>query len=95
MTNPLWNRSTKGPNLNLMTTQPASFDDGLDRLETLVQKLESGNLSLEEALREFEEGVALSQALQQQLAEAQRRVEVLKQGLGGEYRAEPLEGDPS
>jgi exodeoxyribonuclease VII small subunit len=78
-----------------MTTQPASFDDGLDRLENLVQKLEGGHLSLEEALKGFEEGVALSRSLQQQLAEAQRRVEVLKQGLGGEYRAEPLEGDPS
>ena len=60
-----------------------------------MQKLESGQLSLEEALREFEEGVSLSKALQQQLAAAQRRVEVLKQGLGGETRAEPLEGDPS
>lgn len=78
-----------------MTMQPASFDDGLDRLENLVQKLESGQLGLEEALKEFEAGVNLSKALQQQLAEAQRRVEVLKQGLGGEYRAEPLEGDPS
>ena len=78
-----------------MTTQPASFDDGLDRLENTVQKLESGQLSLEEALREFEEGVSLSKALQQQLAAAQRRVEVLKQGLGGEYRADPLEGEPS
>ena len=78
-----------------MTTQPASFDDGLDRLENTVQKLESGQLSLEEALREFEEGVSLSKALQQQLAAAQRRVEVLKQGLGGAYQAEPLEGDPA
>jgi exodeoxyribonuclease VII small subunit len=78
-----------------MTTQPASFDDGLDRLEELVQKLESGHLSLEDALREFEEGVALSKILQQQLADAQRRVEVLKQGLGGEYKTEPMEGDPS
>jgi exodeoxyribonuclease VII small subunit len=78
-----------------MTTQPASFDDGLDQLETLVQKLESGHLSLEEALQGFEEGVNLSKALQQQLLDAQRRVEVLKQGLGGEYRADPLEGDLS
>ena len=77
-----------------MSTQP-SFDDGLDRLETLVQQLESGSLSLEDALARFEEGVQLSQALQKQLAEAQRRVEVLKQGLGGEYRAEPLDGEPS
>ena len=78
-----------------MMMQPASFDDELDRLEGLVQKLEGGHLSLEEALREFEDGVKLSKALQQQLADAQRRVEVLKQGLGGEYQAEPLEGDVS
>jgi exodeoxyribonuclease VII small subunit len=73
-----------------MNAQP-SFDDGLDRLEALVQQLESGSLSLEEALARFEEGVQLSQALQKQLAEAQRRVEVLKAGLGGEYRADPLD----
>ena len=78
-----------------MATTPSSFDDGLDRLEALVQQLENGHLSLEEALQRFEEGVALSQGLQQQLAEAQRRVEVLRQGLGGEYRAEPLDGEPS
>ncbi len=74
-----------------MTRESPSFDDGLDHLETLVQQLESGSLSLEEALARFEEGVQLSQALQKQLAEAQRRVEVLKAGLGGEYRAEPLD----
>jgi exodeoxyribonuclease VII small subunit len=73
-----------------MSAHP-SFDDGLDRLEALVQQLESGSLSLEEALAQFEEGVQLSHALQKQLAEAQRRVEVLKAGLGGEYRAEPLD----
>jgi exodeoxyribonuclease VII small subunit len=75
-----------------MPPEPPSFDDGLDRLEALVQQLESGSLGLEEALARFEEGVQLSQALQKQLAEAQRRVEVLKAGLGGEYRAEPLDG---
>ncbi|HJW72776.1 MAG TPA: exodeoxyribonuclease VII small subunit [Geothrix sp.] len=67
-----------------------SFDDGLDHLEALVQQLETGSLSLEDALARFEEGVQLSQALQKQLAEAQRKVEVLKAGLGGEYRADPL-----
>jgi exodeoxyribonuclease VII small subunit len=71
-----------------------SFDDGLDRLETLVQRLEGGSLGLEEALSVFEEGVKLSQQLQGQLAEAQRRVEVLKANLDGGYRAEPLEDAP-
>ncbi len=74
-----------------MTDVNLTFDDGLERLEALVQQLESGSLSLEDALARFEEGVQLSQSLQKQLAEAQRRVEVLKAGLGGEYRAEPLD----
>jgi exodeoxyribonuclease VII small subunit len=78
-----------------MATTPPSFDDGLDRLEALVQQLENGHLSLEEALQRFEEGVVLSQGLHLQLAEAQRRVEVLRQGLGGEYRADVLDGEPS
>jgi exodeoxyribonuclease VII small subunit len=71
-----------------------SFDNGLDRLEALVQRLEGGSLGLEEALTVFEEGVKLSQQLQGQLAEAQRRVEVLKANLDGGYRAEPLEDAP-
>ncbi len=76
-------------------SEPASpsFDDGLDHLEALVQQLEGGNLSLEDALQRFEEGIVLSKGLQQQLADAHRRVEVLKQSLGGEYRAETLDGE--
>ncbi|HTL97238.1 MAG TPA: exodeoxyribonuclease VII small subunit [Holophagaceae bacterium] len=74
--------------------QPSSFDDGLDQLETLVQKLEGGSLGLEEALSVFETGVKLSQQLQAQLAEAQRRVEVLKSSLDGGYRVEPLDEAP-
>lgn len=71
-----------------------SFDTGLDRLEALVQRLEGGSLGLEEALAVFEEGVKLSQQLQGQLAEAQRRVEVLKADLEGGYRAESLDEAP-
>ncbi len=85
-----------------MSAPTPSFDAGLDRLEALVQQLEAGSLSLEDALSKFEEGVGLCKNLQEQLAEAQRRVEVLKRGLGGEYRAEALDaadpdgpGDPA
>ena len=78
-----------------MSASAPSFDDGLGRLEALVQQLEAGSLSLEDALSKFEEGVGLCKTLQEQLAEAQRRVEVLKRGLGGEYRAESLDAmDP-
>ena len=76
-----------------MGTEQLSFDEGLNKLEATVQKLESGNLSLEEALDCYEDGMKLSNVLQQQLADARRKVEVLRQGSGGEYLAEPLEGD--
>ncbi len=76
-----------------MTKSTETFDQSLDRLEALVQQLETGSLPLESALERFEEGIGLTRALQDQLADAQRRVEVLKQGLAGEYRTEPLEGD--
>lgn len=78
-----------------MSAATPSFDDGLDRLEALVQQLEAGSLSLEDALSKFEEGVGLCKILQEQLAGAQRRVEVLKHGLGGEYRAESLDATDS
>ena len=78
-----------------MSAATPSFDDGLDRLEALVQLLEAGSLSLEDALSKFEEGVRLCKILQEQLAGAQRRVEVLKHGLGGEYRVEFLDAPDS
>ncbi|MCL1909220.1 MAG: exodeoxyribonuclease VII small subunit [Holophagaceae bacterium] len=70
-----------------------TFDEGLDRLEAMVQKLEGGDLGLEDALRHYEDGMKLSVALQEQLEGARRKVDVLRQGMGGEYVAEPLEGD--
>ncbi|MDR0498966.1 MAG: exodeoxyribonuclease VII small subunit [Holophagales bacterium] len=76
-----------------MNTDLHSFEKGLDQLEAMVQRLESQNLSLEESLKCYEDGIKLSEVLQRQLEEAKRKVEVLRQGLGGEYLAEPLEGD--
>jgi len=74
--------------VNLLT-----FDSGLDQLEAIVQKLESESLCLEEAIQCYEDGVKLSETLQRQLAEAKRKVDVLRQGSGGEYTAEPMEGE--
>ncbi len=76
-----------------MAHESESFDQGLERLERVAQQLEAGALTLEDALQAFEEGMALTRTLQQQLADAQRRIEVLRQGLDGEYRTDPMEGD--
>ncbi len=56
---------------------PASFETGLNELETVVKQLESGDLALEQTLELFEKGVALSETCRKQLEEAETRVEIL------------------
>ena len=53
------------------------FEQSLTELETLVQKLEAGDVPLEEALQTFERGVALTRQCQTALRTAQQKVEVL------------------
>jgi len=55
----------------------ASFEDSLAKLEALVTRLESGELPLEEALRNFEQGVRLTRECQTALAAAQQKVQQL------------------
>ena len=56
-----------------------SFEAALDRLQQTVRKLESGELSLEDSLKSFEEGVRLTRVCQEQLKSAEQRIEVLTQ----------------
>ncbi len=58
-------------------SQPPEFEQALDELERLVEKLEHGDVPLEEALRNFERGVELTRRCQSALKAAQQRVEVL------------------
>ena len=53
------------------------FEDALKRLSAIVERLESGELSLEQSLALFEEGTRLSRASQAQLDAAEKRVEEL------------------
>lgn len=53
------------------------FEQSMRELEALVERLEQGDLPLEEALRQFERGVALTKACQTALKAAQQKVEVL------------------
>jgi exodeoxyribonuclease VII small subunit len=54
-----------------------SFEQSMERLTSIVEELEGGDLSLEESLRFFEEGVRLARASQIRLDEAEARVEEL------------------
>jgi len=59
------------------------FEEAFSKLEEIVRKLESGNMSLEESLKAFEEGVRLSRICSERLDEAERRVEILVDGEKG------------
>jgi exodeoxyribonuclease VII small subunit len=66
------------------------FDVVLDRLRLVVQRLEQGNLPLEQALQSFEEGVRLSRRGSAILDAAEQRVELLTRDESGNERRVPL-----
>jgi exodeoxyribonuclease VII small subunit len=63
--------------------QDPGFDQILARLREVVVRLESGELSLEQSLMVYEEGVQLARRGQHLLASAERRVEILMSASGG------------
>ncbi len=71
------------------------FEDALERLETIVESMESGSLSLEDLLTRFEEGTRLVKQCQQRLAEAELKVSRLEEALGGDLAEVPADLDPA
>ncbi len=53
------------------------FEESLARLETLVERMEEGDLSLEESLKTFEDGIKLTRECQQALKSAEQKVKLL------------------
>jgi exodeoxyribonuclease VII small subunit len=66
------------------------FETALKRLEEIVRKLESGELSLDAALELFEEGIQLSRFCHAKLDSAERRVEILLKNNSGQLQAAPF-----
>lgn len=60
------------------------FEASLAELESIVQRLEQGELPLEESLRQFERGVALTRSCQKALRQAEQKLRVLSKGADGE-----------
>ena len=63
----------------------------MEKIEEIVGKLESANLSLDEAMKLFEEGVQLSRDCQKHLEQAEGKVEILLKKAGGEMAAEAFD----
>jgi exodeoxyribonuclease VII small subunit len=71
--------------------EPLDFEKSLAELESLVQRLERGDVPLDEALRTFERGVALTRQCQARLQAAQQKVEILLK-RSGQPEVQPFEG---
>jgi exodeoxyribonuclease VII small subunit len=77
----------------LEAAKKPDFERSLARLEEVVRRLESPQLSLDDAMKLFEEGVELSRECQKQLEEAEGRVEILLKKADGKMVAEPFEAE--
>jgi exodeoxyribonuclease VII small subunit len=68
----------------------ADFERKLTDLESVVERLEQGDLSLEESVRLFEEGMKLSESCKRELEAAEGRIQVLVEQGGGKMAAQEL-----
>lgn len=73
-------------------TPPASFETALGELEGLVEKMERGDLSLEDSLAAFERGIQLTRTCQEALNQAEQKVEQLLT-QGGQEQIAPFDAD--
>lgn len=74
-----------------MPPKEVKFETALGRLEEIVRKMEDGDLSLEESLKLFEEGVKLSRLCDQKLQAAERRIEILLKDEEGKVATFPFD----
>ncbi len=71
--------------------QTVKFEAALESLEKIVRKLESGDLTLDDSLKAFEEGIALTRTCEKLLQEAKGKVEKLVKKESGKTAVEPFE----
>ena len=76
-----------------MAKDKDKFEDALGRLEEIVRKMEAGDMTLEESLKAFEEGIKLARLCAKRLDDAERRVDILlKQEDGMAVKPSHAEG---
>ena len=64
------------------------FEKALEELEKIVEAMESGELTLDQALKKYEEGVGLVRACQSKLSETEKKIEILTKTLDGALKKE-------
>lgn len=66
------------------------FEEAVKKLESIVARLEDGDIPLEESLKLFEEGVKLSRFCAKKLDEAEKKVEILMKDKDGKLKPQPF-----
>ena len=69
------------------------FEELIERLESEVKKLESGNISLDEALSSFEAAIGLVKQCNEKLEKAERRVQILVESADSTVTDRPFDTD--
>jgi exodeoxyribonuclease VII small subunit len=76
-----------------MAKKPPNFEQSLTELEQLVERMELGNLPLEESLKLFERGIQLTRSCQMALIEAEQKVRILMEE-NGQTTLKPFSDEP-
>ena len=69
------------------------FEEALEKLEKIVEDLEGGDLSLDESMKRYEEGIHLSKLCSKRLEEAKKRIELLLKNEDGKFATKALDKD--
>jgi exodeoxyribonuclease VII small subunit len=87
--------TSKHPTTDENRAPASDFERSLAELEAIVDKLEQGELSLDESLKHFERGVQLTRACQAALKQAEQKVEILmrKSGAPDQFEAAPFDAN--
>lgn len=76
-----------------MSKEKISFEDAIKELEGIVEKLEKGELTLDESINVFQRGIELSKFCGKRLDEVEKKISVLIEDDKGEFKEEPFKID--
>lgn len=67
------------------------FEEAIKKLEKIVEDLEKGDLSLDEALKKYQEGIEFSRQCSQRLENAKKKIDILAKNKKGEFELKPFD----
>ncbi len=70
-----------------------SFEESIQELENIIQRMSSGDQPLEKSISEFERGIQITRECQKMLKEAEQRVELLTKSIDGESDVQPFKSE--